>query len=136
MQRSIISTKTANRRQEILLCSADKTSYMITVRHKGSSTTFPISSSADILSATLDAGVDLPHDCRVGNCLICPMMLVAGTVGNKDDDSTNPMHGGGYVLSCVSFAKSDLVVQALDEDDRLSQKYQKYIDNIYDSWRK
>jgi hypothetical protein len=63
------------------------------------------------------------------------MQLVAGTVGNKDDDSTNPMHSGGYVLSCVSFAKSDLVVQALDEDDRLSPKYQKYIDNIYDSWR-
>ena len=110
--------------------------FKVTVRHKGSSLTFPISSSTDILSASLDAGVDLPHDCRVGNCLVCPMLLVAGTVGNKNDDSTNTMQTGCYILSCASFPKSDLVVQALDEDDRLSPKYQKYIDSIYDSWRK
>ena len=64
------------------------------------------------------------------------MLLVTGTVGGKDDDSSNTIQSGSYVLSCASLARSDLVVQGLDEDDRMSPKYQKYIYSIYESWRK
>ena len=63
-------------------------------------------------------------------------MLVSGTVVGKDEEKSETLQSGSYMLSCASFPRSDLVVQGLDEDDRMSPKYQKYIDSIYDSWRK
>ena len=63
-------------------------------------------------------------------------MLMSGTVVGKDEEKSNTLQSGSYLLSCASFPRSDLVVQGLDEDDRMSPKYQKYIDGIYDSWRK
>jgi ferredoxin len=33
-----------------------------------------------ILEAAIDAGLDLPHDCKLGVCMTCPAKLISGEV--------------------------------------------------------
>lgn len=106
------------------------------MQHKGASKTFRVPESKDILSASIEVGIDLPHDCKVGSCLVCPSKIISGIVdqsrGNFDDKVTKH----GYALTCISFPKSDIIIQSLDEDDRLTENFSSYISSVYDSWRK
>lgn len=69
--------------------SAKKT-YKVTVQHDGKDTVIDVREDTSILSAALDAGIDLPHDCDLGVCLTCPSKIVSGDVdqtGGTLDDS-------------------------------------------------
>ncbi len=84
-------------------------SHTITIQPKGLS--FKAKPNENILDAASNAGIRIRKSCENGVCEICRTTLLAGTVltpegvFNADHTDVNPL------LTCVSQAKSDLILE-------------------------
>jgi ferredoxin len=44
-----------------------KIKHKVTIQHLGKETVLDVAEDVSILEAALDAGIELPHDCKLGN---------------------------------------------------------------------
>jgi CDP-4-dehydro-6-deoxyglucose reductase len=84
----------------------------ITVRPSGRH--FVSSEGEVILDAAIRAGVELPYTCRDGACGSCKCRLIEGSVEQRENSAftlNSEDRSLGYILTCQSIARSDLVLE-------------------------
>lgn len=99
--------------------------HKVTIQHEGKDRILEVAENESILEACLDAGIELPHDCKLGVCLTCPSRIVSGTVDQSQGTLDDSVISQGYALTCVSFPKSDVVVKTIDEDELVSAQFKR-----------
>lgn len=73
-----------------------------------------IKSGENLLKAALAAGLDWPHDCRVGSCGTCKCHLKSGKIKELADFSyvlDDKQLNEGMILACQTRLMSDIVVE-------------------------
>jgi ferredoxin len=93
------------------------TSYTITAFLDGTTYTFSCRDDQTVLSAAESEGVPLPSSCCSGVCTTCAALLEEGTVHQPDAMGVKAdLQQQGYALLCVAYPRSDLRLQAGQED--------------------
>lgn len=92
-------------------------SYTVEIQHQGQVHTIQVPADQTVLAAAQAAGLDLPFSCNAGVCTTCAAQLHSGTVDQSDGMGISPeLQEQGYALLCVSYPRSDLVVETGKED--------------------
>lgn len=87
---------------------------MANVTLAGQGWTFEAAEHATILDAAERAGIVLRRSCRNGTCRACICRMVSGQVAYRIEwpGLSLDEKSGGYILPCVAYAQSDLVLEA------------------------
>lgn len=86
--------------------------FKATIANTGKS--FDVKGGINLLQAALNAGIEWPHDCRVGSCGTCRCILKEGNIKPLNDFAyvlDKEMLDKGMILACQSRLKSDVVVE-------------------------
>lgn len=80
-----------------------------------------------ILHSLENQGVDLPFSCRNGACTACAVRVISGDLYQPEAMGLSPdLQKEGYALLCVSYPRSNLVVETQDEDEVYELQFGRY----------
>ncbi|MGK7915041.1 MAG: 2Fe-2S iron-sulfur cluster-binding protein [Prochloraceae cyanobacterium] len=80
-----------------------------------------------ILHSVEKTGGELPFSCRNGACTTCAVRILSGEVYQPEAMGLSPkLKEQGYALLCVSYPRSDLVVETQDEDEVYELQFGRY----------
>ncbi|MBR8827205.1 MAG: 2Fe-2S iron-sulfur cluster binding domain-containing protein [Gomphosphaeria aponina SAG 52.96 = DSM 107014] len=103
--------------------------YEIRIRDRQTGTEELVSVPEDkyILQSAEKQGIELPFSCRNGACTTCAVRVLAGEVYQPEAMGLSPkLKEKGYALLCVSYPRSDLVVETQDEDEVYELQFGRY----------
>ena len=98
--------------------------YTVEIHHQGNTQTIEVPEDQKVLVAAREAGIDLPISCEAGVCTSCAGKLLEGEVEQSDGRGLSPeLQGEGYALLCVSYPRSNLVVETEKEEEVYSRQF-------------
>ena len=95
------------------------TSYTVTlISEDGEESTFDCDEDVLIMEQAEEEGIEMPYSCKAGACSTCAGKIIEGTVNQEeqsmlDDDQLE----AGYVLTCVAYPTSDVIIELNKEED-------------------
>lgn len=96
-------------------------------RQKGTIHELQVPNDRYILHCVENQGVELPFSCRNGACTACAVRVISGDLSQDEAMGLSPdLRRQGYALLCVSYAKSDLIVETQDEDEVYELQFGRY----------
>lgn len=96
-------------------------------RHNGNEYTVPIPADHYILESIERQGIRLPFACRNGACTTCAVRVLSGDLHQPEAMGLSlELQKQGYALLCVSYPRSDLVVETQDEDEVYELQFGRY----------
>ena len=104
-------------------------SFTVRVRDRQTDQTYEFSAPADryILDSAEAQDYDLPCCCRNGACTTCAVRVLSGELSQPEAMGLSlKLQQQGYALLCVSYPRSDLVVETQDEDEVYDLQFGRY----------
>ncbi|MDJ0725763.1 MAG: 2Fe-2S iron-sulfur cluster-binding protein [Prochloraceae cyanobacterium] len=96
-------------------------------RQAGTHQTFEIPDDRYILHCIEEFKEQLPFSCRNGACTTCAVRILSGEVYQPEAMGlSHELRNKGYSLLCVSYARSNLVVETQDEDEVYELQFGRY----------
>ncbi|MBM5796640.1 MAG: 2Fe-2S iron-sulfur cluster binding domain-containing protein [Cyanobacteria bacterium M_surface_7_m2_040] len=106
---------------------SESTTFQVTATFEGSTHSFPCRSDQTVLAAAEAAGVMLPSSCCSGVCTTCAARISSGSVHQPDAMGVKAeLQQQGYALLCVAFPRSDLSLEAGQEDALYEAQFGRY----------
>ncbi len=103
--------------------------YTVKVRDRatGREHTLQVPHDRYILHSAETQGVELPFSCRNGACTTCAVKVISGEIYQPEAVGLSQhLQKQGYALLCVSYARSNLVVETQDEDEVYELQFGRY----------
>ena len=88
----------------------------VTLYHRKKKYDFTINKGDTLLDAVLDHGIHIPFSCCNGTCNACRVKCTKGNVSMVEDGGLSQQEKeAGYVLTCVSYPKTNTLTLVLDD---------------------
>lgn len=103
--------------------------HKITIHNRQQNTTDTVIVPEDqyILQTAEAQDVEPPFSCRNGACTSCAVRIIEGQVFQPEAMGLSPeLQKQGYALLCVSYPRSDLIVETQDEDEVYELQFGRY----------
>ncbi len=103
--------------------------YRVTInnRQKNTVETVEVPEDRYILNTAENQDVKPPFACRNGACTTCAVRVLKGDLYQPEAMGLSPeLQSQGYALLCVSYPRSDLVVETQDEDEVYELQFGRY----------
>jgi ferredoxin len=102
-----------------LACRAQE--YTVEIEKGDETYKLTVDEDSYILEAAIDAGLDLPHDCKLGVCMTCPAKLISGEVDQSEGMLSDDVQEKGFTLMCIARPLSDCKILCIEEEELLGQ---------------
>ncbi|MGI0479520.1 2Fe-2S iron-sulfur cluster-binding protein [Geminocystis sp. CENA526] len=103
--------------------------YQVTIHNRQTNTSETVIVPEDryILNTAEHQDVEPPFSCRNGACTTCAVKIIEGEVYQPEAMGLSPdLQKQGYALLCVSYPRSNLVVETQDEDEVYELQFGRY----------
>jgi ferredoxin len=97
--------------------------HKVTIQQDKKEYNLEVAEDESILEAAIEAGIELPHDCKLGVCLTCPAKVVSGVIDQEGSTLDNSVMEQGYALMCMCFPRSDTVIRCIEEDELVGAQF-------------
>jgi ferredoxin len=95
-------------------------SYKVTIDQGYQKAVLDVPEDKSILEVALGEGLSLAYGCQSGTCLTCTAKIVSGTVDQSGGTLDDNFRQDGYALLCSAKPTSDVVVECIDDEERLT----------------
>ena len=96
-------------------------------RQKDTYETLTVPEDKYILHSLENQGTELPFSCRNGACTTCAVRVISGDLYQPEAMGLSlELQKKGYALLCVSYPRSNLVVETQDEDEVYELQFGRY----------
>ncbi|MGB7415153.1 MAG: 2Fe-2S iron-sulfur cluster-binding protein [Thermosynechococcaceae cyanobacterium] len=105
------------------------TTFTVHVRDRKNQKDYHIQADSDryILKSAESQGFRLPFACRNGACTTCAVRVISGDLDQPEAMGlSEELQKQGYALLCVSYPRTDLVVETQDEDEVYELQFGRY----------
>lgn len=99
-------------------------SFSVKLTHDGQTYELDVPEDSTILEVCNEQGIQVPHDCTMGVCMVCPAKLIAGNVDQGAGMLPDDVAEKGFTLLCTATPTEDCEIETIPEDEILEEVMQ------------